>query len=620
MTTSNQTTNRIKILLVDDNPVNLTLLSSILTNHGYQTRRMISGEMALKALQETQFDLIVIDIEMPQLNGYDLCQILKDDPKTANIPIIFISVLDEGSDKKKAFQVGGSDYISKPFQIEEIIARVENQVEILNLQKSLEKNNFQLEQQVKIRTQQLELTNQELSEIQQQLLDKSLKDSVTNVYNKVYFMGQLRKSVRQTTSNPKFCFALLIFRYYCPQFANQILDYEVEDLIAISVADRLSNILKKSKTIARLAENEFAVILDRVPSIDRANEIATKIKDKLAAPLYFQGKKIEIEVYSGTSLGTENSAQLNPLLKSARNSAFQAETEHINNSFSSHQVNGNVDPDHASLLCRFEQALTQKKLVPLYKPIIALNTAQISAVEVSLGWLEQNNKNIEPSELSTILQQKPELNIPLWQWILQVTHNDLRQWQELILWDAKLSNLNEDIKIYFQLSEEQLLFPNLVQHIAQTSANLAIDSNSLILEIPEFCILTHPVLFSSIARQVSKIGFSLRIDQLSTKYLVLNSQYNFAIENLKIDSCLVSEYSSQKRLVEKLSSLADSLSMKVIAAGIEDISTFQSCRQLGLKFGMGKFISSPVPSHDISNLIQNNHCQKHAISQASQAI
>jgi len=115
MTTSTQTQGRTKILLVDDNPVNLTLLSSVLNNHGYQTRRMIGGKMALKTLKETQFDLIFLDIDMPQIDGYTLCQMLKNDPKTSHIPIIFISALDEGIDKKKAFQVGGSDYISKPF-------------------------------------------------------------------------------------------------------------------------------------------------------------------------------------------------------------------------------------------------------------------------------------------------------------------------------------------------------------------------------------------------------------------------------------------------------------------------------------------------------------------------
>jgi len=109
-------------------------------------------------------------------------------------------------------------------------------------------------------------------------------------------MGQLRKSVRQAKSKPEFCFALLIFRYCCPQFTNQILDSEVEDLIAISVVDRLSNSLNKSKIIARLAENEFAVILDNVFTIEQANELATKTQDKLITPLYFQEKKLKLRL------------------------------------------------------------------------------------------------------------------------------------------------------------------------------------------------------------------------------------------------------------------------------------------------------------------------------------
>jgi PleD family two-component response regulator len=129
------------LLLVDDTPNNLRLLSAMLTEQGYEVRRVVNGQMALKTAQANPPDLILLDIKMPDMNGYEVCQRLKMDPVTQDIPVIFISALDEVLDKVKAFAVGGMDYITKPFSEEEVFARVENILTIRQLQqqvKSLE--------------------------------------------------------------------------------------------------------------------------------------------------------------------------------------------------------------------------------------------------------------------------------------------------------------------------------------------------------------------------------------------------------------------------------------------------------------------------------------------------
>jgi PleD family two-component response regulator len=116
------------ILIVDDTPANLNVLSAILGKRGYRVRPAINGALALKAAQKAAPDLILLDVQMPGLDGYEVCRQLKADPQTRAIPVIFISALDDVLDKVEAFQVGGVDYITKPFQIEEVLARVENQL------------------------------------------------------------------------------------------------------------------------------------------------------------------------------------------------------------------------------------------------------------------------------------------------------------------------------------------------------------------------------------------------------------------------------------------------------------------------------------------------------------
>jgi PleD family two-component response regulator len=138
------------ILIVDDVPDNIRTLSTLLTNKGYNVRKALSGHMALFAIKNLRPDLILLDINMPGMNGYEVCRHLKGDVQTSSIPIIFLSAWDDIEDKVKAFQVGGADYITKPFQLEEVLVRVQNQLTIRTLQTQLQSQTLQLQQALKI--------------------------------------------------------------------------------------------------------------------------------------------------------------------------------------------------------------------------------------------------------------------------------------------------------------------------------------------------------------------------------------------------------------------------------------------------------------------------------------
>lgn len=149
----NRVDTRANILLVDDTPNNIRLLSAMLIDQGYEVRRVINGQMALKTAQANPPDLILLDIKMPDMNGYEVCQHLKAAIATKDIPVIFISALDEVLDKVKAFAVGGVDYITKPFSEEEVFARVENVLTVRRLQRQLQEQNEYLDREMQRRHQ-----------------------------------------------------------------------------------------------------------------------------------------------------------------------------------------------------------------------------------------------------------------------------------------------------------------------------------------------------------------------------------------------------------------------------------------------------------------------------------
>jgi sigma-B regulation protein RsbU (phosphoserine phosphatase) len=135
------------ILVVDDMPSNLRLLSQTLAEKGYGVRTVTSGPRALESARTSPPDLILLDVRMPEMDGYEVCTQLKQDERTAHIPIIFISALDQVEDKVQAFQYGGVDYITKPFQVEEVLARTETHLSLRRLKQSLEKINKRMQRE-----------------------------------------------------------------------------------------------------------------------------------------------------------------------------------------------------------------------------------------------------------------------------------------------------------------------------------------------------------------------------------------------------------------------------------------------------------------------------------------
>lgn len=132
------------ILLVDDTPDNLRVLSAMLTNRGYEVRKALTGQRAIASVESEAPDLILLDIKMPEMDGYEVCKQLKATARGREVPIIFVSALDDALDKVRAFAAGGVDYVTKPFQEAEVLSRIEHQLRIQRLQQQLVIQNEEL--------------------------------------------------------------------------------------------------------------------------------------------------------------------------------------------------------------------------------------------------------------------------------------------------------------------------------------------------------------------------------------------------------------------------------------------------------------------------------------------
>lgn len=213
-----------QILIVDDTLENLNLLATALGDQGYDIRKAINGSMALMGIQAAPPDLILLDIRLPDISGYDLCRQLKASPSTSQIPIIFLSVLEGVLDKAKAFEAGGVDYITKPFDPQEVVLRVQNHLALQAARAEVERLNQTLEQRVEERTIALTAANhaliQEISA--RQAIERTLQDSEARLSS---ILNSLDEVVWSTAVDKS-------YMIYLNPVAEEVYGYPVEAFFA----------------------------------------------------------------------------------------------------------------------------------------------------------------------------------------------------------------------------------------------------------------------------------------------------------------------------------------------------------------------------------------------------
>jgi len=286
--------NKKTILIVDDSKLNIEILSDILKAKLYRIVVAKSGKRALEFAKIKKPDLILLDIMMPEINGFEVCKFLKNNSETADIPIIFISGLDKSKDIVKGFQVGAVDYIVKPFQKEVVLARVNTHLKLSETQKKIEKN------------------NKELTKLLNEVQYLSFHDEMTGLYNRRYFENELER-LSNSRELPITIFVADIDKL---KDVNDNYGHKKGDKYIKKAAEILNRSTRDGDVVARIGGDEYAIILSN-SGLETAKSLFERIKNNVKE--YNKKNKFveQLNISTGFAIKTKKEENIDNIFRKA---------------------------------------------------------------------------------------------------------------------------------------------------------------------------------------------------------------------------------------------------------------------------------------------------------------
>jgi diguanylate cyclase (GGDEF)-like protein len=584
------------ILVVDDTPDNLRVLSTSLTEHGYQVRCAKNGAMALLTAKKEPPNLILLDIRMPDMDGYEVCQRLKSEASTRDIPVIFLSALDDIFDKVKAFEVGGIDYMTKPFQIEEVLIRVKQQLDLQAAKAEVDRLNNALEQKVLQRTSQLEQAigelNQEIvshKQTQQQLFYQAWHDILTGLSNRNRLIENLQKSLQRSKSDRDYLFAVLFIDLDRFKIINDSLGHAIGDQLLIAIARILQAASGAADTVARLSGDEFAILLDDIKDSNSAIAIAERLLAKLLSPISL-GDRI---VFSGASigivLGTATYQDDMELLRDADIAMYRAK----NLGKGRYAMFDREMYFQTLYLSQIETdlryALDRREFLVNYQPIVSLTTGLLTGFEALVRWQHPERGLIPPGNFIEIAEETG-LIVPIGEWVLRTACQQMRKWQEQFPQAIAL-----DISV--NLSSRQIQQLDFVDRLVEVLSDTGLSGKNLRLELTESMLMDRGEKTIELLSKIKAQNVQLSIDDFGTGYSSLSYLHRFPIDALKIDRSFVSPIvadTENHEIVKTIVILAHSLGIKAIAEGVETQEQLTRLKTFGCDEAQGYFFAKPV--------------------------
>jgi len=700
------------ILIVDDTPENLRVLSDLL-QPAYRVVAANSGKRALQlAVAAPRPDLILLDIMMPQLDGYTVLARLKADPVTQDIPVIFVTALNSDADEQRGLELGAVDYITKPFHPAIVLARVRTQLELKQAQDRLKDQNLWLEAEVARRVAENELilanaaegifgtdtqgiisfinpaaldmlgyAHEELigqnshakfhhskpdgspnpvemcpmhttlatgiavrnteelfwcrngsplpvefssmpmqrdgklvgvvvsfSDIRErkqylaQLEHQANYDELTELPNRNLLTDRLARTMAHSSREGS-TFAVLLLNLDRFKEINDTLGRDIGDAVLRQTAQRLAGDLRKTDTLARVAGDEFVILLDgdEVAATEKAQSILTA----LGLPLTIEQRELFLSVSIGIAEFPKDGAAGEILLKNAAAAMYRAKAAG-GNVFRFYAADMNARSlERLELENDLRRALERNELVIYYQPQLSLRSGGIIGCEALLRWRHPQRGLVPPGAFIP-LAEDTGLIVAIGEWVLRTACIQNKAWQ-----DAGLP----PVTVAVNMSAQQFAAQDVVAMAGAILRETGLDPATLELELTESAVMADADAFIHATEDLKDLHITLSIDDFGTGFSSLSYLKRFALDRLKIDLSFVRDITQDPdsaSIALAIISLAHSLKLSVIAEGVETEAQLGYLRTHGCDEMQGFYFSKPVPADEFESLLRERRMLKTA--------
>lgn len=571
------------ILIVDDEIVSRYTVEALLSSEGYNLVFAECGEDALEKATELVPDLMLLDVMMPGMDGFEVCSRLRANPRLAELPVVMVTALDDRESRLRGLQVGADDFMSKPFDRAELRARIRTITRLNRYRR--------------------------LVETEEQLVYLANYDTLTGLPNRNLLMERMRQTLGRANRNHQGV-TVLTLDLDNFQMINESLGHEVGDNLLREVAQRLTGLISEGTTVARLSGDEFVVFEEADDPVKQVSDTAQRILDRISKPMTFDNHEIVITASVGISVFPSDGEEVATLLKNANAALSRAKAQGKNTyQFFTTEMN-TVAIKRLILENQLRKVLERNELCLYYQPQVSAATGRIAGMEALIRWQHPELGFIPPGQFISVAEEMG-LIIPIGEWVLRTACLQNQAWQNAGL---------PKVRMAVNVSSRQFQQPNLLQTIKDILIETHLNPIYLELELTESLLMEEDhdkknSVFATLS-ELQGMGVHIAIDDFGTGYSSLSYLKRFPVNILKVDRSFVKDIGTNKddaAITTAIIAMAHSLQLSVVAEGVETAEQLTFLHQRQCELIQGYFFSPPIPVKDMTKLLVSNDIQPFVI-------
>ena len=566
------------LLVVDDMPENIHELLEALRD-SYRIVVARDGAKALEIMERASPpDLVLLDIRMPDMDGYEVCRRIKAMPDGNPVPVIFVTVMDATEQKVRGFELGAADYITKPFDVDEVRARIRTHLELSRLQRFLQ-------DLVAQRNAMLQVSEEKYRTL-------AHRDPLTGLPNRVLFAELLDHSITHA-ERTRGRFALLFLDLDNFKTINESLGHALGDRVLVEVANRLQKLMPERDAVSRIGGDEFNIIAECGEGMPGVDLLAQRLIDALAELFVLEGNSIYVGASIGIALYPSDGTDATSLQSNADAALHQAKLQGrgILRFFSPEM--SRQARERLTLEAELRRAIDNGELMLYYQPQVDLISGALVGLEALVRWRHPERGMVSPGDFIPLAEESG-LIIRLGDWVLHEACRQIQRWSSTGVTPRQTS---------VNVSAVQLSRGGLVDSVRKALADTGVAPEQLELEITEsFVMVCREQSFRSLA-ELKALGVRISIDDFGTGYSSLSYLQQLDVHKLKVDISFVRDMttnSSNASIVKAIVALGHSLGLEIIAEGVEEPGQARYLRELQCDVMQGYLISRPIPADEMT--------------------